>query len=147
MNRKQLQLEVCKALLDVNNRVFSSELNEHEIAVTTTGFDAVVFDKNEIIFDASKIRKTETLKNVLADSDKDEPIKSTKELFRDYDRTIEKYKGENIEIYVDASFAKKFSGYELYANSELGRILAKDQLGRIVGVFLPIRFDMKKDVK
>ncbi len=146
MNRKQLQLEVCKALLDVNNRIVASELNEHEIAVTTTGFDAVVFDKSEIIFDASKIRKTETLKNVLANSDKDEPIKSTKELFKDYNRTIEKYKGENVEIYVDTSFTKKFSGYELYANSELGRILAKDQFGRTVGCFLPIKFNMKKEV-
>lgn len=147
MNRKQLQLEVCKALLDINNRCYISELNEHEVAVSTTGYDAVVFDKSEIIFDASKIRKTETLKNVLADSDKDEPIKSTKELFRDCNRTIEKYKGENIEIYVDTSLAKKFSGYKLYANSELGRILAKDQFGRVVGAFLPIRFNMKKDVE
>lgn len=146
MNRKQLQLEVCKALLDVNSRIIASELNEHEIAVTTTGFDAVVFDKNEIVFDASKIRKSDALKDVLADSAKDEPIKTTKELFRDYNRTIEKYEGENIEIYVDVSLAKKFGDYELYANSELGRILAKDRLGRIVGAFLPVNFHKEKKV-
>ena len=147
MNRKQLQLEVCKALLDVNNRVFASELNEHEIAVTTTGFDVVVFDKNEIVFDASKIRKTETLKKVLSDSDTDEPIKSAKELFKSDDKIYEKYKGENIEIYVNASIAKKFNGFVLFANSEHGRILAKDQLGRTVGAFLPVKYDKKKDVK
>ena len=147
MNRKQLQLEVCKALLDVNSRVIASELNEHEIAVTTTGFDAVVFNKNEIIFDVSKIEKTDVLKGVLADSDKDEVIKPTKELYNDNGKIVEKYKGENIEIYFYASVSKKFKEYELYANSKLGRILAKDQLGRVVGAFLPIRFNMKKDVE
>lgn len=143
MNRKQLQLEVCKALLDTNSRIGAVELNEYEIAVTTTGFDVFVFDKNEIIFDASKIREFKSLKEVLADSDKDEVVKPTKELFIDGDYTIEKYKGESVEIYARSSVSKKFKEYTLYANSELGRILAKDQVGRVVGAFCPINFKRK----
>lgn len=141
MNRKQLQIEVCKALLDVNSRVIASELNENEIAVTTTGHDAFVFDIKEVIFDVSKIRKTETLKNALADHDKDELVKPTGEMFKQHGEVIEKLKGENIEIYVKSTIMKKFNGYQFTANAPLGRILAKDEFGRLIGCFLPIRKD------
>ncbi len=137
MNRKQLQIEVCKALLDVNSRIAASELNENEIAVTTTGFDAVVFDKDEIIFDVSKIKKIETLKGVLAEHEKDEPVKPTGEMFKDSNRTIERLEGENIITFADVSIMKKFDGFQYTANSARGRILVKDEFGRLVGCFLP----------
>ena len=139
MNRKQLQIEICKCLLDTNSRIIASELNEHEIAVTTTGHDAVVFDKNEIIFDVEKIRKTEALKEVLADHDKDEIVKPTGEMFKASGLILEKLESENLEMYVNSTLLKKFSGYQLYANSSTGRVLAKDEFGRLVGCFLPIR--------
>lgn len=139
MNRKQLQLEVCKALLDVNSRITASELNENEIAVTTTGYDAVVFDKNEIIFDVSKIRKFEVLKYELADHDEDECVKPTGEMFDEHGLIIKKLKGESIELYVNNNYLKKFNGYQFFAKSSTERILAKDEFGRLVGCFLPVR--------
>lgn len=144
MNRKQLQIEVCKAMLDTNIRIAASELNENEIAVTTTGFDAVVFDKGEIIFDVSKIKKIETLKAVLDDHEKDEPIKPTGEMFKESGLIFEKLKGETLEVYVNNTLLKKFSGYQFHANSPTGRVLAKDEFGRLVGCFLPIRKDVCK---
>lgn len=144
MNRKQLQIEVCKAFLNPNNRVAYSEINEHEIAVTTTGFDAVVFDKKEIIFDVSKIRKIETLKSVLADCGKDESIKPTGEMFNEHGMLIAKLIGESLEIFANNTLMKKFNGYQFFANSPTERILVKDTFGRLVGCFLPVRREVKK---
>ena len=144
MNRKQLQIEVCKAMLDTNSRVSTSELNEHEIAVTTTGYDAFVFDKNEIIFDISKTRTMEVLKMVLADSDNDEIVKPTGEMFKDNGKIIEKLESENVETYVDVTFTKKYNGFQLMTNSSTNRILVKDEFGRLVGCFLPVRRAVKK---
>ena len=144
MNRKQLQIEVCKAMLGTNCRVSMSELNEHEIAVTITGYDAFVFDKNEIIFDLSKIRTVEVLKTVLADSDKDEIVKPTGEMFKDNGKIIEKLESENVETYVDVTFTKKYNGFQLMTDSSTNRILVKDEFGRLVGCFLPVRRVVKK---
>ena len=139
MNRKQIQIEVCKAFLNPNNRVAYSEINAHEIAVTATGFDAFVFDKNEIIFDVSKIRKIETLKSVLADCDTDEPIKPTGEMFKENGKLIAKLTSESFELFADSTLMGKFSEYQLFANSPTERILAKDRFGRLVGCFLPYK--------
>ena len=144
MNRKQLQLEVCKALLNPDCRVFAQKLNDNEYAITTTGYDVVVFDEKEIIFDVSKIRETDVFKNILVEADNDEELKKLPLLYKDSSRTVAKCKAESFEIYFYTNVAKKFDGYTLYANSEHGRILAKDRLGRIVGAFLPIVFHKER---
>lgn len=141
MNRKQIQIEVCKAFFNPNSRIAYTEINEHEIVVTTTGYDAYVFDKHEIIFDVSKIRKIESLKNVFADSDKDETVKPTGEMFKDNGRLIVKLTGESFEIFADNKIFQKFSEYQFSAKSPTERILAKDKFGRLVGCLLPIRME------
>lgn len=141
MNRKQLQIEVCKALFDPNSRVAYTEINEHEIVITTTGYDAFVFDKCEIIFDVSKIRKIETFKDVIADSDEDETVKPTGEMFKDNGKLIVKLTGESFEIFVDNKIFHRFSEYQFSAKSPNERILAKDKFGRLVGCFLPVRME------
>lgn len=57
MNKKQIQIEVCKALLDVNGRCCGGFISENEFAVTTDGFKAYVFHKDECIFDIEKVKK------------------------------------------------------------------------------------------
>lgn len=144
MNRKQLQIEVCKALLDPNSRVAICEINKHEFAVTTTGYDAFVFYENEIIFDKSKIRRGDFLKKAFADSDKDEIVKPTGEMFRERSGTLERLAGENIETFVDISLMKKFSGFQFMTDSSTNRILVKDDFGKLVGCLLPVRKEIKK---
>lgn len=144
MNRKQLQIEVCKALLDPNSRLAICEIDKNEFAVTTTGYDAFVFYEDEIVFDKSKIRKVEFLKEVFADSDKDEIVKPTGEMFKDHSKTLEKLAGENVETFVDVSIMKKFSGFRFMTDSPINRILVKDHFGRLVGCFLPVRKEIKK---
>ena len=151
MKRRQFQIEVCKALLDSTaRRSYCCKLNENELAVTTTGFDVFVFDTNEIVFDASRIKQHDILSKVCEDHEKDIKISKTKELFaRSSGTIIEKYTGENLVIYVDSAISKKFigSGTEFFAHSPHERILVKDMFGRKIGAFLPVKLNEKELLK
>lgn len=143
MNKKQIQIEVCKALLDFNKRCCGGFISETEFAVTTDGFTAYVFHKDECIFDIEKIRKEE-FKTFFAPDEKDEEMSLTSCLFNLNNRMVEKYKTKNNEIYVFADVSKSFKGFHFFAASSKTRILVKDDFGRLVGLFLPIRFDEKQ---
>lgn len=139
MNRKQIQLEVCKGMLDQNRRCGGVVLNENEYAVTTNGFSAFVFFKSEVIFDIEKIHLLPVLKLLFADDEKDVELKRTKE-FKEYGgKLVEKYVGENLEMFADVAISKQFKHCKLFANSPNDRIIAKDELGRIVGLYMPTR--------
>ena len=142
MNKKQIQIEVCKALLDVNGRCCGGFISENEFAVTTDGFKAYVFHKDECIFDIEKVKKME-FKNLFASDEKDEEMKLTNKLFKVGERTVEKYETENTEIYVYADVSKHFKGFHFYGASSQTRILVKDDFERLVGLFLPMRFNEK----
>ncbi len=140
MNRKQMQIEVCKALLDFNKRCCGGFISENEFAVTTDGFKVYVFHKDECIFDIEKVRKFE-LKNLFAPDEKDEEMKLTNRFFKVGERIVEKYETENAEIYVFADVSKQFKGFHFYGASSQKRILVKDDFGRLVGLFLPMKFN------
>lgn len=150
MKRKQLQIEVCKALLDsTNRRSYCCKLNENEIAVTTTGFDVFIFDIDEVVFDTSRIKQHDILSQVCAEHEKDIKISKTKELFvRGNGNILEKYKGENLVVYVDREISKKFSGsgIDFFAHSPHERILVKDMFGRKIGAFLPVKVVDEKEL-
>ena len=137
-NRKQTQLDVCRAILDGNRRCSMCELNENEIAVTVDGYMAYVFYKDECVFNVNKIAKIQELKKYFEDVDNDTEIKPSGEIFKVGEKLVEKYIGENIELLVDRKIAEKFQGLNLYANDNRGRILAKDFFGRIIAIFLPM---------
>ena len=108
MNRKQMQLEVCKALLDSSKRLYGTEINEREFAVTTTGFDAFIFDKAECIFDPGQIKRLDSLSGIFEEHNDDVRITETGKMFCDSSKTYKEYKGENLTIYVDVKFANKY---------------------------------------
>ena len=143
MNRKQLQLSVCKALLDRNKRCCGTFINDEEFAFTFDGFSAFVFHKDECIFDVSKVRKFETLKMLLQGDEKDIEIKPTKEMFLVNNRVIEKYASDDatLEVFVYADISKFFKEFHFYAYTPHERILVKDDFGRLVGLFLPMRYN------
>ena len=140
MNKKQLQLAVCKALVNAS-RCTGAFINEDEFAVTTDGFTAFVFAKNECVFDISKVKISEGVKKAFEGQEADVEIKKTKYLFYGDNRVVEKYTGENLVVYADAKVAKIFEGYRFYASSSTGRVLVKDEFDRLLGLFLPVRFD------
>lgn len=147
MNRKQLQLEVCKALLDKSRRLYGAEINEREFAVTTTGYDAFVFDKTECIFNPDLIGRLDSLSGIFKEHDDDVIITETGKMFFDSSRTFKEYRQEDLFVYVDVKFANKFKGLNFYAHHPLERILVKDQFGRKIGVFLPVKFTGIKELK
>lgn len=139
MNRKQIQLAVCKGLLDQNRRCGGVSLNENEYAVTTDGYSAFVFFKSEVIFDIEKVHLMPALKTFFDDNEKDVEMKRTKE-FKEYaGKLLEKYVGENLEMFADVAIANQFKQCTLFASSPSNRILAKDELGRIVGLYMPTK--------
>lgn len=151
MKRRQLQIEVCKALLDSTNnrRCYCSRLNEKEIAITTTGFDAFIFNVDECVFDISRITEHKALSTVCEEHEKDIKISKTTEMFVSLGgKIIEKYKGENLVVYVDSALSKKFngSGAEFFAHSPRERILVKDMFGRKIGAFLPLNIRDEKEL-
>lgn len=139
MNRKQIQIEVCKALLDTNKRCSGCFINETEFAVTTDGFSAYVLHKSECIFDIERV-KTANFKPLFEPNEKDEELQTTKKLFVLGDKTVKKFKTENADIYVDMKILKPFEGFHFYGFSSVGRVIVKDDFGRLVGLFLPVRF-------
>lgn len=147
MNRSQIQLKVCKAMLDPFARCSCAFINEDEIAITTDGFTAFVFYKSECVFDISKLKISEGVKKAFEEHEADVQIKKTKQLFYSHDKVIEKYTGENLVVYVDAKFAKIFEGNSFYASSRTSRILVKDNFGRLLGLFLPVIFDESEVTK
>ena len=141
MNRNQLQLEVCKALLNPLKRCAGAFINEDEFAITTDGFTAFVIPKNECIFDITKVKNFDGIKQVCEDKETDVEIKKTKQLFYGENRIIEKYIGENLVVYADSKVGKIFGGYRFYASSREGRILVKDSFNRLIGLFFPVKYD------
>lgn len=149
MNRKKLQSEVCKALLDGSNRCYCCKLNEKEIAVTINGYDVFVFDIKECVFDISKITEHKTLLEVCNEKDSDARIIKGNQLFQDGRRTIQRYKEVRgkFDVYADTCITKKFddSDFVMLASHSLDRVLVKDRFGRIVGAFLPVNFKRKDE--
>ena len=140
-NRKQIQLAVCKALLDKDRRCSGAFINDNEFAVTVDGHCAYVFDKRECIFDISQIRELESIKTAFVDNEKDAEIRETKELFIVGGKMVEKYENDDVILYAYADVVKQFKGFHFYAFASTGRVLVKDDFGRAVGLFLPMRYD------
>lgn len=139
MNKKQMQISVCRALLDIDKRCCGGFLNENEFAVTTDGVTAYVFFKDECIFDIEKVKKVDFTK-FFAEDENDKEMKSTNELFMQHGKMLEKYITETAEIYVDTDVAKNFKGFRYFASNAQSRILVKNDFGMVVGLFLPVRF-------
>lgn len=140
MNRKQQQIEICKALLNPDSRVHYDFINDNEIAVTINGTNCFVFHKKECVFDVSKMIQSAFIKEHFCEDISDVEIKQTETMFFRNGRMIKKYKGSYFNIYIDSKISKPFEGFRFFANSSLSRVLVKDDFDMIVGLFLPIKF-------
>ena len=147
MNRKQLQLAVCRELLNASRHCAGAFINDDEFAITTDGFTAFVFAKNECVFDITKVKIQNGLKPYFEEQEADVEIKKTNQFFYSNNRLLKKYTGENFAVYVDEKVAKTFDGYRFYASSSSGRILVKDNFDRLLGLFLPVKFDESEVTK
>ena len=138
MNRKQLQLEICKALLDGRQRIGGGKINDTEYAFTSDGISCTVFSEKEIIFDTSKVNPLD-ISQLLEDKANDKEITETGTIFKQSIHTLVELAADNLFIYADPKLCSRFKGYKMFAFEPLGRILVKDDYGQLIGAFLPIR--------
>ena len=139
MNRKKLQLDICKAMLDSNSRLSACLIDEKQIAVSINGFTAYAFYLSECIFNTSQINYSDNLKEVFKDNEKDELISFTGNMRIDKGYQLEEYANENLKVYIKSEFTKNLTHYKFYAYSPINRVLIKDEFERVVGVVAPIR--------
>lgn len=77
MNTKQIQMEICKALLNNPEGVYGCRLYDNRIAVTTDGFRAFAFFEDDCIFDKTKLNDYD-LTPFFEENDEDIPLKKRK---------------------------------------------------------------------
>lgn len=150
MNRKQIQTNLFKAMLDTKNCVMAQEINENEIAFTYDGYELFVMDKRQMIVDLNKIKKVDNFIKYFEKDENDVEIffngnsKSNSPSFTPGIVELEtRPKNENdkaFKVYAQAKFCRNFSDCTLKANSPLSRILAYDVFGNLIGLFLPLKY-------
>lgn len=138
MNKKQYQLEVCKAMLDHTKYIRGCDIDENTFAVTTDGFECFVFDNSEIIFDKSKIAKSD-FRHILSDNKNDIELKQTREMIIQEPFTIVKFEMGSEYIYIKEKYVSQFKGYRLFAYSPLDRVLVKDDFENVIAVIMPFK--------
>lgn len=146
MNRKRLQLDVCRAILENNGRCRACKITDTEIAITIDGYSAYVFDVKECVFDINKIPEAEGIKTLLLPTEEDTEIVPSCELYNLNGKMVQKYTGEKFEIFIDTKILRDFKDFGLYASNPQSRVLVTDNFNRVIGVVLPVRFNVE-DVK
>lgn len=150
MNRNKYQLEVCKAMLDKNMRLSGWWISNDEYAVSVDGYRAFVFDRQDIVFDTSKIvdRIGNRYKQLLDLSDDDVPLRITYNIRRNSRKGAYMIKLEaedgGFDVWASNTAIQDVEQYRLYAAGPTGRILAVDAMGRAIGVVMPVRVPDKE---
>lgn len=143
MSLKQIQLEVCKALLN-GSRVNGGAVNENEFAVTIDGCKMFVFSNKEIIFDTSKVTPL-NVEKILIENENDVEIVATKNYKETRGMLCREYQSQDgkFSVYIDGRQIKEFTNCLFYGNSPISRVIAKDHYGRICGVVMPVKMNEK----
>lgn len=138
MNRRKMQLDICRALLNPQKKLFGARIGKDEYAVTN-GYIAYIFGCDECVFDVSRIAHHDQLISVLSQDEKDVELTKTGNLYVKYGVDVE-FEAGDFKIYANLDYVKKFDGYHLFAYSPSSRVLAKDDFGKTVGCFMPLRW-------
>lgn len=150
INKKQIQKEICNAMLDGNSRLIGAEIENNAIAVTVDGFVAYILQKNECIFDISKIRAISdraSFLEVFKENEKDKlltitPLEAVLSSFGEL-KTIRRLTCEDFDCFVDVRLLKRLKGGKFYGYGSLNRILVKDDFDCPIGVVMPTRYELK----
>ena len=140
MNKKQIQMKICKAILESNTRLCKAKINDDEVMITTDGFVAFVLFEKECIFDLNKIPTNDKIAKFIHTNEADEEIFITRKRFVDRGFTIAKLQGESCTVYAKEQIVKMFEKYHLFTNKDKFSVVAKNDLGMTVGMFCAMRF-------
>lgn len=141
MNKKQIQIQIFKALIDCNTRLCKAKVNDDEIMITTDGYSAFVLFEKECFFDLSRIPEKNGIAVYLQTDETEEEIFITNRRFVDRGINVVKIQGATYTVYANEKILNTFKNYRLFTNKDKSRVLVKNELGMTVGMFCVIRFN------
>jgi len=146
MNRKQIQTNLFKAMLNGSERVIMSEINEDEIAFTYDGYRLFVMDSQQMVVDLSKIRKVDAIGKGLEANENDVEIKlvgAVKLDEKSLKPRILEFKAnkgdQELTVLLNADLYSDFKDCTLKAYAPNERVLAYDMFGMLIGSIMPLR--------
>ena len=139
MNKKQIQLLICKGMANGDSRLAKAKFRDNEVIISTDGCSAFVLFEDECIFDLNKIpTKKEIVTAVM--TDKLEEVKVTNKRFVERGLSIAKLQGHSSTVYAMEKFIKMFDGNQFFFNIDGNVVVVKDDWGATIGMFCPMRF-------
>ena len=138
MNKKQFQLDICKALLDGKKTVSGGRISDTEYAITANGYDCVVLSEKEIIFDVSKIRQID-MTQIFSEAENGKELAPTGKLFNESGYLMIELSAGGLLVYVNSVIYNKYKGNKMITRAPLGPIIVKDGFDRLIGVIMPMR--------
>lgn len=139
IDKNKMQIEILKDLLSPRSSCRLIFASDDEVAITD-GFKVIIFQADSLYIDTSLIPE---MSFDFSDAYKDHPAVFETGITKkdDRGRTITKLQSADGEVvsYVQEQYAKLFSGSLLYTDGGTAHVYAKDGMGNLVGLFLPMR--------
>lgn len=143
IDKNKMQIEVLRDLLSPRSQCRLIHVTDSEVAITD-GYKIVIFQADKLYIDTSLIPE---MSFDFSNAHKDHPSVFGTGITKkdDRGRTITKLQSADGEVvsYVQEQYAKLFSGFLLYSDGGDAMVYAKDGMGNLVGMFLPMRVKEK----
>lgn len=143
IDKNKLQIEILKDLLSPCSSCRLIFVSDDEIAITD-GYKLVIFQADSLYIDTTLIPE---MSFDFSEAHKDHPAVFETGITKkdDKGRTITKLQSADGEVvsYVQEQYTKLFSGCLLYTEGGTAHVYAKDGMGNLVGLFLPMRLKEK----
>ena len=143
IDKNKMQIEILKDLLSPRSSCRLVNISDEEVAITD-GYKMVVLQIDKLYIDISLIPE---MPFDFSEARKDHPAVFETGITKkdDRGRTITKLQSADGEVvsYVQEQHTKLFSGYLLYTDGGEGFVYAKDGMGQLVGLFMPMRVKEK----
>lgn len=143
IDKNKMQIEILKDLLSPRSSCRLIFVSDDEVAITD-GYKLVIFQADSLYIDTSLIPE---MSFDFTDARKDHPTVFEAGITKkdDKGRTITKLQSADGEVvsYIQEQYAKLFSGCLLYTDGGTAHVYAKDGMGNLVGLFLPVRVKEK----
>ena len=139
IDKNKMQIEILKDLLSPRSSCRLVNISDDEVAITD-GFKVIILQADTLYIDISLIPE---MSFDFSEARKDHPAVFETGITKkdDKGRTITKLQSADGEVvsYVQEQYTKLFSGCLLYTESGDDFVYAKDGMGNLVGLFLPMR--------
>ena len=143
VDKNKMQIEILKDLLSPRSSCRLISVSDDEVAITD-GYKLVIFQADSLYIDTSLIPE---MSFDFSDAYKDHPAVFETGITKkdDRGRTTTKLQSADGEVvsYVQEKYTKLFSGCLLYTEGDVGYVYAKDGMGNLVGLFMPMRLKDK----